>query len=89
MKGNLINSIVSSSNLTIDGEIEFSVHPSNQLLPSPCIISKKTHYLPSQWTEQAQEKDLYRCYFLIKLKKSHKWPSENTTFLSFVLKKLR
>jgi len=48
MKGNLINSIVSSSNLTIDGEIEFSVHPSNQLLPSPCIISKKTHYLPSQ-----------------------------------------
>jgi len=45
MNGNLVNPTMSPSNLIIDGEIEFSVHPSNHLLPSPCITSKRTHYL--------------------------------------------
>jgi len=46
MKGNLINPVVSPFNLTIDCEIEFSVHPFNHLFPSSCITSKRTHYSP-------------------------------------------
>jgi len=34
MKGNLINSVVSPSNFTMDSEIEFSVNPPNHLLSS-------------------------------------------------------
>jgi len=46
MKGNLVNLVVPPSNLTIDGEIEFSVNPSNHLLSSPCITSKRTRHSP-------------------------------------------
>jgi len=37
MKGILVNQVVIPSNITVDGEIEFLVYPSNYLLPSPCI----------------------------------------------------
>jgi len=33
MKGNLVNPVVSPSNITINCEIEFPVNPSNHLLP--------------------------------------------------------
>jgi len=40
----LVNSVVSSSNLTIDRGIEFSVNPPNHLLSSSCITFKRTRY---------------------------------------------
>jgi len=46
MKDNLVNPSVSPSNFTIDGEIEFSVNPSNHLLPSPCFTFKRRDYSP-------------------------------------------
>jgi len=39
MKDNLVNPVVSPSNLTLDGEIEFSVNPSNHLISSYHLVS--------------------------------------------------
>jgi len=49
MKDNLVNPVMSLSNITIDGEIEFLVNPSNHLLSSPCITSKRIRYSPPSW----------------------------------------
>ena len=51
MKDNLVNSVVSFSNLIIDYEIEFSVDPSCHFLLSLCITSKRIYSKYRLWGE--------------------------------------